>query len=129
MKIFEVIEAKKLPKQDDELDDIVDKPEDPDSDKVPHILMQIRKAIDVEGDHPITFKDGKKVKLSFEDLVKFVKKYIKSKPDEKEKLQTMASLSLDGFKSALKHEFQKTEIPKIKGTRYMSGFAGDFDDK
>lgn len=129
MKIFEVLEAKKLRDKEDDFDDVMDKPEDPDADKVPHILMQIRKALDVDGDYPITFKDGKKVKLSFEDLVKFVKKYIKLKPDEKDKLQTMAALSLDGFKSALKHEFSKPDIPKIKGDRYMTNFAGDLEDK
>jgi hypothetical protein len=129
MKIFEVIEAKKLSKADDDLDDVMDKPEDPDADKVPHILMQLRKAIDVDGNYPILFRDGKKAKLSMEQIVAFVKKYMKSSPQEKESLQTQAINSLEGFMAALKQEFKKPDLPKIKGTRYMSGFAGDFDDK
>jgi hypothetical protein len=129
MKIFEVLEAKKLPKAADELDDVMDKPEDPESDKIPHILMQLRKAIDVDGNYPITFKDGKKVKLSLDDIAKFVKKYMVASPSEKEALQAQAINSIEGFKAALDTEFKKPELPKIKGSRYMSSFAGDFDDK
>jgi len=129
MKIFEVLEAKKLPKAADELDDVMDKPEDPESDKIPHILMQLRKAIDVDGNYPITFKDGKKVKLSLDDIAKFVKKYMVASPSEKEALQAQAINSIEGFKAALDTEFKKPELPKIKGSRYMSNFAGDFDDK
>jgi hypothetical protein len=129
MKIFEVIEAKKLSKADDDLDDVMDKPEDPEADKVPHILMQLRKAIDVDGNYPITFKDGKKAKLDMDHIVGFVKKYMTLNPQDKESLQTQASNSLEGFMAALKQDFKKPELPKIKGSRYMSHFSGDHDDK
>jgi hypothetical protein len=129
MKIFEVIEAKKLAGSQDDLDDVMDKPEDPDADKVPHILMQLRKALDVDGNYPITFKDGKKAKLGMPEIVMFVKKYMGLNPQDKEALQTQASNSLEGFMAALKQDFKKPELPKIKGSRYMTGFAGDLDDK
>ena len=129
MKIFEVMEVKKVSKPVDDLDDVMDKPEDADQDKVPHILMQLRKALDVDGNYPITFKDGKKAKLSMDQIVAFIKKYMTLNPQDKESLQTQAGNSLEGFMAALKQEFKKPELPKIKGSRYMSGFAGDFDDK
>jgi len=129
MKIFEVIEAKKLPKSDDDLDDVMDKPEDPEADKVPHILMQLRKALDVDGEYPITFKDGKKLKLPMEIIVSFIKRYMEARPDEKESLQSQAGNSLEGFVAALKSPRTPKHQHKIKGDRYMSSFAGDFDDK
>lgn len=127
MKIFEVLEVR-MAKSDD-LDDIIDKPEDADQDKIPHILMQLRKALDVDGDYVITFKDGKKTKLPMDTIVAFIKKYMDARPDDKEALQSQAANSLEGFMSAIKKDISKPAIPKIKGSRYMSHFAGDFDDK
>jgi hypothetical protein len=129
MKIQEIMEAKKLPAGMDDLDDRDEPAPDADQDKIPHILMQLRKALDVDGDYPITFKDGKKAKLGMEEIVAFVQKYMKSSPSEKESLQTQAGNSLEGFMAALKQEFKKPELGKIKGNRYMTSFAGDFDDK
>ena len=129
MKIQEIMEAKKLPKSADDFDDVEEPAADADQDKIPHILMQLRKAIDVDGNYPITFKDGKKAKLSMDQIAAFVQKYMKASPSEKESLQTQAINSLEGFMAALKTEFKKPELPKIKGSRYMSSFAGDFDDK
>ena len=40
--------------------DIVD---EPDTDAVPHIVMQFKKAIDNGGRSPIKFKDGDKVSI------------------------------------------------------------------
>lgn len=129
MKIQEILEAKKMPQALDDLDDKPEKAEDPDSDKIPHILMQMRKAIDVDGNYPITFKDGKKVKLPMDAIVAFVKKYMAAKPLDKEAMQNQAITSLDGFMATLKAPEAKTPDMKIKGDRYMSGFAGDYDDK
>ena len=126
MKIFEVMEVKKPV---DDLDDVVDKPEDADQDKIPHILMQLRKALDVDGDYTITFKDGKKTKLPMDVIVAFIKKYMDARPDDKEGLQAQAANSLEGFMSAIKKDISRPTPPKIKGSRYMSHFAGDFDDK
>ena len=126
MKIFEVMEVKKSA---DDLDDVIDKPEDADQDKIPHILMQLRKALDVNGDYMITFKDGKKTKLPMDIIVAFIKKYMDARPDDKEALQSQAANSLEGFMSAIKKDISKPALPKIKGSRYMTSFAGDFDDK
>jgi hypothetical protein len=129
MKIQEILEAKQLKKGMDDFDDVDEPAPDADQDKVPHILMQLRKAIDVDGNYPITFKDGKKAKLSMDQIAAFVKKYMGLNPQDKEALQTQASNSLEGFMAALKQEFKKPELPKIKGSRYMSHFSGDHDDK
>ena len=129
MKIQEILEAKKLPKGIDDLDDADEPAPDADQDKVPHILMQLRKAIDVDGNYPITFKDGKKAKLSLDHIGAFIKKYMVARPDEKESLQTQAGNSLEGFMAALKKEEKPKFSHKIKGDRYMTTFAGDLDDK
>jgi hypothetical protein len=129
MKIQEILEAKTLNKGMDDFDDTDEPAPDADQDKVPHILMQLRKAIDVDGNYPITFKDGKKAKLSMDHIAAFVKKYMDLNPQDKESLQSQASNSLEGFMAALKQEFKKPELPKIKGSRYMTSFAGDLDEK
>ncbi len=125
MKINEILLEAKI----DDLDDIMDKPEDADQDKIPHILMQLRKAIDVDGNYPITFKDGKKSKIPMEHIVAFIQKYMKARPDEKEAMQSQAGNSLEGFMAALKAEEKPKISHKIRGDRYMTSFAGDFDDK
>lgn len=127
MKIQEILEAKNIKGMD--LDDTDEPAPDADQDKVPHILMQLRKAIDVDGEYPITFKDGKKSKLPMDVIVTFIKKYMKAKPDEKESLQLQAGNSLEGFMAALKAPEKPKFSHKIKGDRYMSAFAGDYDDK
>lgn len=132
MRIHEILlekKLKKLTKKHRDLDDVEDKPEDPEMDKVPHIVMQLRKALDVDGDYAVTFKDGKKAKLQIDQIKHFLKKYSGLKPDERSQMQDMAAGSLDGFHKAL--HFKGSVPPKstIKGTRHMSHFSGDFDDK
>lgn len=127
MKIQEILEAKNIKGMD--LDDTDEPAPDADQDKVPHILMQLRKAIDVDGEYPITFKDGKKSKLPMDAIVGFIKKYMKAKPDEKESLQLQAGNSLEGFMAVLQAPEKPKFSHKIKGDRYMSAFAGDYDDK
>lgn len=102
---------------------------DADLDSVPHIMMQLRKAVDVDGDYPITFQNGKKAKLSMDQITNFVTKYMFAKPDEKEQMQNMAASSIEGFMSALEKPSKPKFSQKIKGTRYMTGFAGDQDEK
>ena len=135
MRFHEILMEKKLKKhkhmskQKRDIDDVEDKPEDADQDAVPHIMMQLLKAIDVEGNYPITFRDGKKAKLPMHDISRFVTKYMAARPDEKDMMQSMASNSVDGFMSALKQPEKPKFSQKIKGNRYMSSFAGDFDEK
>jgi hypothetical protein len=127
MRISEILaEAKKVHL---DIDDVDEKPEDADSDKIPHIVMQLRKALDVDGDYPITFKDGKKVKLQLDNIKHFLSKYLKAKPSDRESLQNIASQSLSGFHDALKQKDREEVKHKIKGSRHMSHFSGDFDDK
>ena len=102
----ELEEAKrKKRKERHDLDDFDDeedeKPEDPDSDKVQHILMQLRKAKDVDGDHPIKFLDGTKVKLPVADIDLFMDKYMDMKPLDREKMQQVAVMSKEKFDTIL----------------------------
>jgi len=96
-------EAKRKPRPDDfdDEDDEDEKPEDPDKDKVPHILMQIKKAIDVDGDHDIKFEDGEKHKFSITDLNLFLKKYMSMKPLDREKMQEVAIMGKEEFDTIL----------------------------
>lgn len=129
MKIQEILEAKQLKKGMDDFDDMDEPAVDADQDKVPHIFMQLRKAVDVDGNYPITFKDGKKAKLPMDAIVSFIQKYMKARPEEKESLQLQAGNSLEGFMAALKSPEKPKVSQKIRGDRYMSGFAGDYDDR
>jgi hypothetical protein len=127
MKIFEVIEAKKRPMDDFEDDEAP--VQDADLDKIPHILMQMRKAVDTDGNYEFKFKDGGKHKLELPDIVAFVKKYMTAKPQEKEMMQNKAIDSLEGLMSVIHAEEAPKAGGSIKGDRYMSGFAGDYDDR
>lgn len=105
MKVQELLEAKKkkqLPMvQGDDLDDAEEYPSDPDLDKIPHIVMQLRSALDVDGDRKIHFKDGSKIKLSPDTIKSFLLKYLELRPNDRERMQNMASKSEDGFIEAL----------------------------
>ena len=72
-----------------------------DDEGANHIIMQLRKSVSLRGMRPVEFKDGKKVKVSMADAQKFLTKYNKAKPIDKEKMQAMAMKSHDGFKKAL----------------------------
>jgi hypothetical protein len=126
MKIFEVIEARKGPIDDFEDDAPV---QDADLDKIPHILMQMRKAVDTDGNYDFKFHDGSKHKLAMPDIVAFVKKYMTAKPQEKEMMQNKAIQSLEGLMAVINAEAPPKADSSIKGSRYMSSFAGDYDDK
>lgn len=111
MKIQEMLEARKknLPMPVDDFDDSDPAPEDPESDKIPHIVMQLRKALDVDGDYPVTFRDGKKVKIPLEITHRFLEKYLSLKPADREAMQNLASASVEGFKAALKGEGERAQ--------------------
>ena len=127
MKIFEIVEAKKRPI--DDFDDVDEPVQDADLDKIPNILIQMRKAVDVDGNYEFKFKDGTKHKLDMADIVTFVKKNMAAKPQEREIMQSKGLESLEGLMSVV----NATEVSKpdmrIKGDRYMSHFSGDLDDK
>lgn len=133
MKITELLLEKKLrkhkekPKHDD-LDDV--EPAVDHGNDEEHIIMQLRKAKDVMGNYPVKFQDGTAFKLIFKDIDSFLEKYDKlKKPNDKEELQKLAAHSLPSWHMALKKVYKDDKPPKIKGSRYMSHFSGDFDDK
>lgn len=117
----------KSQKRDIEIDDL--DVVEPEASNEESIVMQLRSAQDFDGDQEIKFADGSKHLLSIDDINKFLNKYETLKPLEKEKMQQIASQSKHGFEHALKMKWAVASLPKIKGSRYMSNFAGDFDDK
>ena len=87
----------------DDFDDEEDEapPEDPDSDKIQHIVMQLKKAYDVGGNYPITFKDGTKHKLDMRTITAFLEKYLSLKPFEREEMQARAGAGLLDFQATM----------------------------
>ena len=63
--------------------------------------MQLRKAKDVDGDHPIKFLDGTKIKLPVADIDLFMDKYMDMKPLDREKMQQVAVMSKEQFDTIL----------------------------
>lgn len=126
MKISEILYEAKI---DPDFDDDEVSPPDPDQDKIPNIFMQMRKAVDTEGNYEFRFRDGSKQKLDIKDIIRFIKKYTNSKPLEKEMMQNKAIQSVRDFLSVVNAEDPPKPNFKIKGSRYMSSFAGDYDDK
>ena len=98
MKIKELLESNYHDDFDDEQEEV---PSDPDADKVPHILMQLKKAADLGGNYPISFQNGEKAKLSMNDIAKIVKLYANAKPMERQRMQAQAIQSPDGLKALL----------------------------
>ena len=92
----------------DEEDEIVS---DPEQDKVPHILMQLKKSADVGGNYPITFKDGSKVIVSNHEIFQFVERYMDLKPADREIMQDLASQSHKNFKEIIVF-FRGEKAPK-----------------
>jgi len=97
----EIDEAKRKKRHDDDDEEEEETPEDPEKDKVQHILMQLKKAQDVDGDHPIKFLDGSKVILPLNDIEKFLAMYMNVKPQDRERLQQVAIMSKDKFDKLL----------------------------
>jgi hypothetical protein len=114
------VRGKKINNLDDILDDEEEEnPEDPDSDKVQHILMQLRKAQDVDGDHLIKFVDGTKVKLPIADINLFMDKYMDMKPADREKMQQVAIMSKEQFDTIL--TFFQPKHGKLEKSIYEDG--------
>lgn len=87
---------------DDDDDDYEDKsPVTPDGDTVPHLLMQLKKAKDVDGEYPIKFADGTEHVLSISRINDFIGIYMAIKPLDREKLQEVAIMSKKQFDKIL----------------------------
>ena len=85
----------------DDWDDEEEVPADPDQDKVPHLIMQMKKAIDLKGAYPITFRDGQKVTMPPHIIGQFMNKFSRLKPMDRERLQDIAIRSKDDFAKVL----------------------------
>ena len=95
----------------DDFDDEVDHVEDPEKDKTPHLVMQLRKAQDVDGNYDVRFKDGSKHKLAPEAIDMFLSKYDTLMPDAKEKMQEIGSENKQSFEKIVQF-FQGRQAPK-----------------
>lgn len=76
-------------------------PTDPEQDKVPNIVFQFKKSLDVGGRYPILFRDGTKANVPTNIMLSFLKKYGELKPMDRETMQDTAVQSLDKFKETL----------------------------
>ena len=77
-----------------------------------HIVMQLRKAQDVDGNHPITFRGGKKAKVAKKHIDSILKAHDHptTKPVQKRQIRVAISKSpqhLANFASKLKEDFDK----------------------
>lgn len=93
MKINELLNESAHDEWDDEAEEVID----PDMEKIPHIVMQLKKALDVGGRHPIIFKDGSKTLIPTHLIRQFMSKYSSLKPYQREELQDIAAKSKDAF--------------------------------
>lgn len=119
----EIDEAKRKKRHDDDDDEEEEKPEDPDKDKVQHILMQLRKAQDVDGDHPIKFLDGSEHILPLKDINEFMQMYMNVKPQDRERLQQVAIMSKEKFDKLL--TFFTPKHGKLEKSIYEDEEAGE----
>ena len=97
MKINELLNESRY----DDWDKEEELPGDPDQDKVPNLIIQFKKSMDVDGRYPIVFRDGSKVNVPVQVMVDFLNKYDDLKPMDREKIQNMAAQSVDKFKEVL----------------------------
>lgn len=81
----------------DDFEDEEEAGEDPDKDKIPHIVMQARKALDVGGNYPLVFRDGTKSKMTEPVLRQFLAMYDVMKSNDKAVFQDMVSKSARDF--------------------------------
>jgi hypothetical protein len=76
-------------------------PTDPEQDKVPNIVFQFKKSLDVGGRYPILFRDGTKANIPTNIMLSFLKKYGELKPMDRKTMQDMAVQSIDKLKEVL----------------------------
>lgn len=72
---------------------------DDEADK--NIIMQLHKVVSLRGMKPVTFENGKSVKLKPEDAEKVVNAFMKLKPSSKLELQNFIAKSPENFKKAV----------------------------
>jgi hypothetical protein len=105
---------------DDSEDEFEEPAGDAESDSFPHILMQLKKAVDVDGNYPVKFKDGTEHKLDLDDIISFVEMYMEVKPDAKELMQTAGAKSKENFDKIV--EFYRSSMITEHGKRCWTGY-------
>jgi len=83
-----------------------------------HIVMQLRKAQDVDGNHPITFRGGKKAKVSKKHIDKILKTHDHPsvKPVQKRMMRVAISKSpqhLANFADKLKEDYDTDNVDSV----------------
>ena len=76
-----------------------------------NLMVALRKSISLRGQHNVSFKDGKKVKISQKDAQNLLNRLGKLKPADREALMKSAYKSEKHFKMALKGEIVKSKNP------------------
>ena len=112
MKISELLreDIKDIDDTDDEVSAVDN---DGDEGSTPNILVQFKKALDVNGNYPITFQDGSKLKLPLADIKNFVKRYVSMKPMDREQMQKIAVESPARFQLVLDHFYAPKTVSSI----------------
>lgn len=80
-----------------------DSHEDPDEDKVPHLVSQLHKVVSIN--KPVKFKNGETHSISAHHAHKFLNKYLSLKPSDKEELQKKAHASHSEFHKAISENY------------------------
>ena len=93
------------------LNESFDNIEDPDTEKVPNLVIQIRKSMDTGGNRPITFRDGSKENIPVNAMVAFLNRYDNLKPMDREEMQNLAIQSKEAFIDAVKN-YNRPRAPK-----------------
>lgn len=83
----------------------------PENDKIPNLVMQIRKSMDTGGSIPILFKDGGTFVIPVRTMTMFLERYASFKPIDREEMQDIAIQSKDAFVSALT-DYDRPKAPK-----------------
>jgi hypothetical protein len=91
----------RVSREDDFENDSDDASDDADNDAVPNILMQVRKAMDHEGNFPLMFMNGEEHRASMDDLREFAILYLSLKPQERAQLQDKAVTSVVDFNDSI----------------------------
>ena len=85
---------------------------DPDYDKIPHLIMQLRKSIDAAGGREIVFQDGVRLMVQLSAINNFLEIYDHLKPIDREDMQKYAARSFDDFINASVMFANKEVMPK-----------------
>ncbi len=75
--------------------------ENVNTDDAPNITVQFKKSMDVAGNYPILFANGKKEMVPVADMVAYLNHYDELKPFEREEIQKVAGQSLEKFNNII----------------------------